>query len=161
MNTIRSTGASNTLLADGLKFAESLNGVVPLSDPLNQVFYSSHPYFHSAADQRQSTWATKFGSLAAMAPVILGEWTTATTYYCDANTPAAGLQLLQYIQSLHIGLIAVTYDFGLPTYGGIVSNYSGTPTTFANGIACGATGFGPGSLIQSWYRTGAVPSRLE
>ncbi len=161
VKTIRSTGATNALLADGLKFAESLNGVMPLTDPLNQVFYSSHPYFHSAADQMQSTWARKFGSLAATAPVILGEWTTATTYYCDANTLAAGLQLLRYIQSLHIGLIAVTYDFGLPKYGGIVSNYNGTPTTFANGIACGATGFGPGSLVQSWYKTGAVPSQLE
>ncbi len=158
---IRHTGATNTLLADGLNFAESLNGLIPLSDPLNQVFYASHPYFHSAADQMQSTWAKKFGSLAATAPVIVGEWTTATTYYCDANTPAAALQMLQYLQSLHVGMVAVTYDFGLPKYGGIVSNYSGTPTTFANGIACGATGFGPGSLIQSWYRTSAAPLRLE
>ncbi|MBB5060038.1 hypothetical protein HDF16_004774 [Granulicella aggregans] len=161
VKTIRSTGATNTLLADGLRFAESLNGVVPLTDPLNQVFYSSHPYFHSAANQMQSTWAKKFGNLAATAPVIIGEWTTATTYYCDANTPTAGLQLLQYIQSLHIGLVAVTYDFGLPTYGGIVSDYNGTPTTLANGIACGATSFGPGMLIQSWYKTGAVPSKLQ
>ncbi len=161
VQTIRSTGATNTLLADGLNFAESLNGVVPLSDPLHQVFFSSHPYFHTAADQLQSTWAAKFGSLAATAPVIVGEWTTATTYYCDANTPAAALQLLQYMQSLNIGLVAVTYDFGLPNYGGIVSDYNGTATTFANSIACGAADFGPGTLVQSWYKTGAVPAQLE
>lgn len=161
ITTIRSTGATNALLADGLNFAESLDGVVPLTDSLNKVFYSTHPYFHNAADQMQGTWMMKFGSFAATAPVIVGEWTTATTYYCDANTPTAALQLLQYIYSQNIGFVGVTYDFGLPAYGGIVSDYNGTPTTFANDLPCGANDFGPGTLVQNWYKTGTVPSQLE
>ena len=33
VQTIRATGATNTLLADGLNYAESLDGVIPLTDP--------------------------------------------------------------------------------------------------------------------------------
>lgn len=161
IQTIRATGATNALLADGLNFAERLDGVVPLTDPLNKVFYSTHPYFHSKADQGLEAWKAKFGNTAATLPVIVGEWTAATTYYCDADTPAAVLQFLQYIASINVGLVAVTYDFGLPKYGGIVSDYDGTPTTYANGRQCGDTGFGPGTLIQSWYRNGAVPGQLQ
>ena len=161
IQTIRATGATNTLLADGLNYAESLDGVIPLSDPLNSVFYATHPYFHKSEDQTMAVWMSRFGAAAATFPVIVGEWTTATTYYCDSNTPLAALQFLQYLESLQIGLVAVTYDFGLPQYGGIVSDYNGTPTTFANGIQCGATGFGPGTLIQNWYVTGSVPDELK
>ena len=159
--TIRATGATNTLVADGLNFAESLDGVIPLSDPLHQVIYSTHPYFHQAEDQTEAVWMRKLGNASATLPVIVGEWTTATTYYCKPDTPNAGLSFLRYIRSLNIGLVAVTYDFGLPDYGGIVSDYSGTPTSYANNAQCVDTGFGPGTLIQQWYKTGAVPNQLE
>jgi hypothetical protein len=158
--TIRASGATNTLVADGLSFAETLDGVVPLDDP--KVIYSSHPYFHHGVDQDETTWMRKFGAAATKMPVVVGEWTSATTYYCDsATTPAAALEMLKYLDLRKIGLVAVTYDFGLPKYGGIVSDYSGTPTTFANHVGCGEVGFGPGTLIQRWYRTGALPGALQ
>ncbi len=163
IRTIRATGATNTLLADGLNFAESLHGAIALDDPLQKVFYSTHPYFHNPEGQKRTTWIKKFGEIAAKAPVIVGEWTTPTisNYYCQSDTPEAARRFLHYINSLHIGLVAANYDFGLPKFGGVVSDYSGTPTTFSNGIQCGTPGFGPGRLIQSWYRTGSVPDHLE
>jgi endoglucanase len=160
VSTIRASGATNTLVADGLNFAETLDGVVPLDD--RNVIYSSHPYFHKPEDQNDTTWARKFGDVAATLPVIVGEWTSATTYYCDsASTPTAALGMLKYLQSREIGLVAVTYDFGLPRYGGIVSDYNGTPTTFANHVGCREVGFGPGTLVQQWYRTGSLPNELQ
>ena len=113
-------------------------------------------------------WATRFGNAAATYPVIVGEWTTATTYYVDSCsatvtncTSTAALAMLQYMQTNKIGLVAVSYDFGLPQYGGIVSDYNGTPTSFANGLQPGNAGWGPGTIVQNWYRTGAVPSSLQ
>ncbi len=163
IQTIRATGATNTLLADGLNYAETLHGAIPLDDRLQKVFYSTHPYFHNPQGQKETTWMRKFGDFAAKAPVIVGEWSTLTisNYYCDAKTPQAALRFLHYIDSHHIGLAAANYDFGLPKFGGVVSDYSGTPTTFSNNIQCGSPGFGPGKLIQSWYRTGFVPNHLE
>ena len=79
--TIRDTGATNTLLADGLNFAETLDGVIPLDDPLHRMAYSSHPYFHNRFDQSEKAWNRKFGAVAARLPVIVGEWTSATTYF--------------------------------------------------------------------------------
>ena len=166
VQVIRATGSTNTLLADGLNTGLSLDGLIPLADP--SVFYSSHPYYHSAADETQPVWATRFGNAAATYPVIVGEWTTATTYYVDSCSPTvtnctstAALAMLQYMQTNKIGLVAVSYDFGLPLYGGIVSDYNGTPTSFANGLQPGNAGWGPGTIIQNWYRTGAVPSSLQ
>jgi endoglucanase len=165
MNTtiavIRATGATNTLLADGLWYAQTLDGMIPLTDPLQRVFYSTHPYFHNKADQDPASWKAKFGNAAASVPVIVGEWTTATTYYTDDDTANAALQMLQYMQSIGVGLVAVTYDFGLPNYGGIVSDYNGTPTSYANGLKHGDSGWGPGTLIQNWYRSGVVPKQLQ
>jgi endoglucanase len=168
IQTIRASGATNTLLGDGLNTGLTLDGLIPLTDPLNEVFYSSHPYYHSAADETEPIWATRFGNAASTYPVIIGEWTTAYTYYTDSCTATvtnctstAALKMLQYMQANHIGLVAVSYDFGLPNYGGIVSDYVGTPTTFANGLQPGQTDYGPGTLIQNWYKTGNVPTQLE
>lgn len=165
VTTIRNTGSSNVVVADGLDYAQYLDGAPALTDPKNEVAYASHPYFFSAAAQTSATWQTKFGNFSATAPVIITEWTTNTHYYCDSNTPTAVLSFLQYLQNNGIGLAAYAYDSpGNPAKaisGSIVQSYSGTPTTFANGIQCGAVGFGPGTLIQNWYKTGSVPTTLE
>ena len=163
---IRDAKATNTLIADGLNGAETLDGVIPLTDWLGQVAYSSHPYFHNDEDQDPKTWDRKFGNAAATLPVIVGEWTTQTknddnNYYCAPSTPPAALKFLQYLQAHNIGLVAVAYDFALPKLGGIVTDFNGTPTTYANGIQCGDDGFGPGKLVQAWYLTGNVPRTLQ
>ena len=54
---IRNAGATNVLIADGLNYAEQLDGAPVLADPLNQVAYGSHPYAHSADDQTISVTA--------------------------------------------------------------------------------------------------------
>jgi hypothetical protein len=162
---IRATGSKNVIIADGLNYAEVLNGAPALTDPLNSIAYAAHPYFQSGFTN--STFATAFGNYASSAPVIVTEWSTTTAQYCDANTPALALYLLQYLQSRNIGINGYAYDnpglanYNLGTEGTIVQDFSGTPTTFANNIQCGALGFGPGKLLQDWYRTGTVPTTLQ
>ena len=77
------------------------------------------------------------------------------------DTRTAGLNFLTYISQRNIGLIAANYDFGtLPAFGGPTSDFNGTATSYP-GKACGDAGFGPGTLIQQWYKTGVVPPIIE
>lgn len=83
VNIIRGHGATDVLIADGLNFAEQLDGAPVLADPLHQVAYGAHPYAHSNADQTSSGdalpfvgWDAKFGAVpvSALAPTVVTEW---------------------------------------------------------------------------------------
>ena len=155
ISTIRGTGSKNVIIADGLNLAQDLDGVLPLTDPANEVAYAAHPYFHSSTDQQSQTWENHFGSLASTAPVIVTEWTTEPQFYCDSTTPTAAAAFLRYLNDRGIGLTAFAYDFNGKTFGSAA--VMGVPTTFADGLQCGQSNFGPGTLIQNWYLTGALP----
>ena len=158
--TIRGTGSKNVVLADGLQYAGTFAGAPLLSDTLGQVAYASHPYFYVASDESTATFATRFGNFAQTAPVVVTEWSTPYSDFCDITTPAAALGLEQYLQANGVGLMAFAYD--LPTgLGSITTDFNGTPTTFANGIACGTPGFGIGKITQTWYKTGAPATVLQ
>lgn len=174
---IRNSGATNVLIADGLNFAEHLDGAPTLSDPLQQVAYASHPYAHSAMDQQSSGpsgWDSKFGnvSVTALAPVLVTEWSLENTptppnqgfQYCDGNSPEAALAFLGYLQGKGIGLLAFSYDLPnqphVPRDGRVMIDSNGTPSTLANQVQCTDPKFGPGSIIQGWYKTEIVPSSL-
>ncbi|MBE7157772.1 MAG: cellulase family glycosylhydrolase [Rhodospirillales bacterium] len=159
---IRQTGSKNVVVADGLEYAERLDGAPALTDPLNQVAYASHPYFHSADDQTPQAWDTKFGNFAQTAPVIVTEWTTipnspSNSYYSDANTAQAALNFIRYLAARGIGLSAYAYDFSGNQFGSVVHGFNGVPSTFAGGLQPGDADYGPGALVQQWYRTGEAP----
>ena len=159
--TIRNTGSRNVVVADGLNFAERLDGAPSLTDPLYQVAYAAHPYAHNAAGQTEQIWERNFGSAARTVPVIITEWTTVPKYYCDMNTAVSALAFLHFLQARGIGLTAFAYDFGANRFGSVVQDFKGTPSTFAGGLQCGQPGFGPGTLVQDWYETGFVPNQTE
>jgi endoglucanase len=178
---IRNAGATNVLIADGLNYAEQLDGAPTLADPLNQVAYGSHPYAHSIDDQTVNGngmpfkgWDAKFGnvSVSSVAPVIVTEWSLEndiaatngnnTFQYCDSGSNQAGLNLLDYLQGKGIGLLAFSYDLPnqpmLPRTGRVMLDLNGTPSTLAN-VTCSDSTFGVGTIVQTWYRTGAVPAK--
>jgi hypothetical protein len=180
---IRNAGAKNVLIADGLQFAEQLDGAPTLADPLNQVAYAAHPYAHSAADQTQAGngqpgvgWDAKFGNVSVTStnPVLVSEWSLEndvdapapnnTFQYCDANSNQAALNMLNYLQSKGIGLISIAYDLpnqpAVPRVGRVGIDEQATPTTLVN-TGCGDATFGPGTIIQNWYQTGVVPTSLQ
>ena len=158
--TIRQTGSKNVVVADGLDYAEHLDGAPALTDPENEVAYAAHPYFHNAADQTRQAWATKFGNFAQTAPVLITEWTTVPNYYADANTAQAALNFLSYLAIHGTGLSAYAYGFSGDAFGSVVHGFSGVPSTFANGLEPGDADYGPGTLVQEWYLTGTVPTTL-
>lgn len=158
---IRQTGSRNVLIADGLSFAERLDGAPHLSDRYHRVAYGSHPYFHKAEDQTPEAWEMKFGRFARTAPVVVTEWTTIPRYYADPNTPTAALALLHFLQSRQVGLTTFAFDFAGDKFGSVVYGFPGKSSMYLNGIQPGMPGYGPGSLVQDWYRTGVVPDGLR
>jgi hypothetical protein len=171
ITAIRATGSKNAVIADGLQYAQVLTGAPALTDAANEVIYAEHPYFEGTYTETSAAWAANWGNFAATEPVMITEWTSDTTNYCDANTPTASLGLLQYIANLKLGLNGNAYDnpgyAGAPTnnygtLGSIVQDLNGTPTTFlGSSSACGDLGFGPGKLIQNYYKTGTMATVLQ
>ena len=84
ISVIRSTGSQNVVLADGLDWAETLDGAPALPDSRNQVAYAVHPYFDYDI-VGPTLWTARFGNFAATAPVVATEWNTPSTGRCNAS----------------------------------------------------------------------------
>lgn len=67
LSVVRSLGAENVVVADGLVSAQQLSGAPKLKDPMNQVAYASHPYPSDKSEasgeynQTKQAWDEKFG----------------------------------------------------------------------------------------------------
>ena len=157
VDVIRGLGAVNVVVADGLQFAETLHGAPELIDPLHQVVYASHPYAHTSQDQTEGAWNWKFGDYSRRAPVLISEW--GIGYYCDLHTPKATQQFLQYLQDHGIGLEIVTWDWESSTFGSFNYDFPNPKvSTFEGGVCQGRdipAGFGPGKMVERWYKTGS------
>jgi hypothetical protein len=167
ITSIRGAGAKNVILVEGLAAGASLQGAPALTDPLNSIGYAVHPYFF--ADYRTpADYDANFGDFATAGNVVLvTEWTTfAVGYpeYCGTTTPTDSQTLLNYLAAKNIGVTGFAFDD--PGYGAnygyigsIVQDLSGTPTTFGGGsVVCGDDGFGPGVMLETYFKTGLVPS---
>lgn len=153
---VRRTGAQNVVVADGLLYAERLGAAPDLDDPAGQVAYASHPYAHDANGQKPAAWDRKFGDFAARHPVIVTEWTTVPTYYCDADTPRYAAAFLAYLERRGIGLTTYAWDFSGPKFGSAYHGFPPQPTTY-EGKSCGDPGFGPGMLVERARADAASP----
>jgi hypothetical protein len=152
ISTLRSEGVHNVLAVDGLWYSKSFDGAPPLVDPLKQFFYAVHPYINpknSAPDQ----WQKNFGYLVDQGkPVVATEWTEPTDTrnplgnWCGTLPLDAPRTLLDFLARKHIGVVA--YAFDVPNT--VVSDFSGTPTTYEN-KRCGDTDGGPGILLQHQF----------
>jgi hypothetical protein len=129
VDTIRGNGAQNLIFIDGLAAGEDLQGVPTHRVNGNNIVYAIHPYIGSQHQSKQQ-WATWFGNVAAQAnfPVVADEWNAYPSGQgeCLSQIPALAPQLLNYLNSLHIGLIAWALFPGLLIRGW---NYA-DPTAF-------------------------------
>lgn len=149
IDTIRSTGARNVLIAEGLAYGQALTGAPMLSDPLNQVAYGVHPYLHSYSTT-QPLWQADFGFLASTHVVIATEWWTPLKTFCDPSMPQIAQNMIAYLRATHVGLVG--YAFDMP--GTIVTDWTYAPKTFV-GFTCpngGPSPYGVGGLIQQSFR---------
>lgn len=165
---MRSQGATNVVIADGLVLGRILTGAPTLTDPLNQVAYAAHPYSLSASDETTGFLDLSFGNFAAAHPVIITEW--GQGYSClqknnafAAKDPKFLITFLNYLQKKGIGLEMGTWDWGgSASFGNVRYLFPAHTTVSAfhvNGTTqvCGDADRGPGKTILTWYATGKVP----
>jgi hypothetical protein len=167
ITSLRAAGTKNVLLVEGLQGGTTLAGVPALSDPLGQLGYGVEPWFFPAYHTTPA-YDAAFGNLAATNAVMVTAWSTldggSYTEYCGASTPTDSQTLLNYLETKKIGVTGFAYDdpgagATLNLLGTIVQDLNGTPTTFAGGLkVCGQAGFGPGAMIQGYFKTGTVPA---
>ncbi|MCA1844052.1 MAG: glycoside hydrolase family 5 protein, partial [Actinobacteria bacterium] len=74
LDAIRATGATNVVVADAAQFAQRLDGIALLDDPLGQVAYGVHPYLTHTL-REPTDWEPGFGFLSTQYPVVATEWT--------------------------------------------------------------------------------------
>jgi hypothetical protein len=151
LSHIRATGSQNVVLADGARFAQSLDGIPRLHDPTGQLGYAIHPYLAGRLLQ-PSRWDTLFGNAADEVPVVATEWNaTSSAATCHDQWPQLAPELVSYLLNKHIGIVGWAFD--IP--GTLVTDFSWQPTTFDN-FTCGVAGAGAGSLLRNAFLSGSV-----
>ncbi len=173
IHLVRTLGASNVLVADGLEYAEELAGAPQLDDPLHQVIYAAHPYAHNEADQTEAVWKNKFGDFSQTSPVMISEW--GIGYFCNSNTATAARKLLQYLQDRGIGLEIGSWDWASSGFGSAIYDFPNDQVSSfvlsageqschpvpGQAIPYIPSGYGPGKLVESWYQTGTAPAEIQ
>lgn len=165
---VRALGAINVIVADGLVMAQQLTGAPELEDPLHQVLYASHPYVSGSTkeigdyNQTDAAWDQKFGNFARTHPVIVSEW--GDGFFCDAQTPQAVLNFLNYLHRRGIGLEAGIWDFAPAGFNNLTHNFPNVQfSSFfdAKGSTCTLNNappfYGPGETVKSYYLNGVPP----
>ena len=165
IQTVRSMGSENVIVADGLAMAQALTGAPALTDSMNEVVYASHPYVNQQEGEAgfmSAAWDEKFGDFAATHPVLISEW--GEGYFHNANTAAETLNFLAYLQGKNIGLEAGIWDWIGANFATVQVNYP-SATAFSTYLRPDgsvlpntAAGWGPGKTIASWYTTGVLPT---
>jgi Cellulase (glycosyl hydrolase family 5) len=155
INEVRSLGAKNVLIIDGMHYAKELDSMPSLADPRSALVYAVHPFFgsHPTADDVSKHWDTYFGVPSKTYPVLVTAWNTSNGA-CELYYPTLAQSLLQYLSSKQIGIIGVDFDV-LST---IVSDFNGTPNYFDIAWKCAGkgkttTGQGPGRLLCQEFRS--------
>jgi hypothetical protein len=150
IDTIRRLGATNMIIAEGLRYGKSLNGAPDLSDPTGQLAYAFHPYLITPIDVA-SAWPAYFGNFAATHPVIATGWgADSQSAYCESSWPSTSTALIAYLRAHRIGL-AGAWGFDVPKT--IVTGWTWAPTTFS-GFRCKVAGSGPGQIIKAAFTAG-------
>jgi endoglucanase len=142
IDAVRSTGARNVILVDGLGMAHNLTGALPLHDPTQQLVYAVHPYLWKLY-RSPAAWDKYFGDFAQTHPVMASEWDAlANRPYCTPDMVNQATTLLDYLKAHRIGIVGWAFD--LP--GTLIKDFW-TPTTY-DGFACGTPNQGPGELLS-------------
>ena len=119
VNTVRSTGANNIVIAGGLNYSSNLNGVPNLTG--SNIAYAIHIYRQSAgASWSTAGWDSQFGTTAAVKPVVATEF---GDQGCDGSQ--FDPQLLSYFHSHDVGYTAWAWYAGTCNFTSIITDAAG------------------------------------
>jgi hypothetical protein len=128
---VRSTGATNVLMAGGVAYANDLSQWLQNkpTDPTGNLAASWHVYNFNTCNTK-SCYNSTVGVVAASVPVIAGE--------IGENDCADGFidALMPWLDAHHSGYLGWAWnaDFACSTGPSLITNYDGTPTPFGIGL---------------------------
>jgi endoglucanase len=130
VNTVRATGANNVIMIGGLSYANDLSEWLRYEpvDPDRNLIASWHSYNASACNS-ESCWVSQLSPVIAKVPVIAGEIgeNDCADDYIDP--------LMAYLDSESTSYLAWAWnaDFTCAGGPGLITSYSGKPTTYGAG----------------------------
>ncbi len=130
IDAVRSTGATQPILVDGLDWANDLSGWASqdLTDPDHQLVAAWHVYEGNSCDAARC-WDAIVAPLAAKVPVVVTEFGQT-----DCGT-AFSISLMRWADQHALSYLAWTWDDWAGCGGpSLIASYSGTPTTFGSAI---------------------------
>ena len=145
---------------------------IGLRDPLHALVFALHPYpFHAQPGAHSALTMAEFerdwGFLGRGYPLMVSEVDSDSKVACmpvqpdDPTSPQFMVRLLTYLEAHNIGLAgAWAFDWPGGVAGAvpsIVSDFVGSPTSYAGWRGCGSGAGGPGAMIRTWWKDGAVP----
>ena len=126
-DAIRSTGAENIVIANGLNWGYDLSGVATHMINGYNVMYGTHVY--DWPEKQPGAWDAGFGYLAARAPVMIGEFGTMNCGipYYNAVMDYADQKNLHMVAWAWYAPPADRQDL-VCTFAALLSKWDGTPT---------------------------------
>jgi hypothetical protein len=148
VDELRRAGSKNVILADGLYWAQMLDGAPQLEDPMSEIVYAVHPYY-SPRLRGKLDWDNMFGNFSQRHPVMVTEWNALSFRNdCDSGMPNFAADMVSYLKERNIGLVAWAYDYPRALF----TNFNGPLTSYV-GFQCGPeTDFGAGELIARSFK---------
>lgn len=144
---IRAEGAQNVILLQGI--GASFKGFPDgISDPLNRVAFSVHPFFENG-DPKRLNWDANFGRFAQTHPFLISAWNSpARKGWCAKLGFKKPQQFLDYLHKNDIGLVA----YALDVPGTILKDFRVSTTDVSGyGKKC-SDGGAAGSLIINYFK---------
>ena len=130
VNTVRASGANNTIILGGLAWSNDLSEWLKYEpfDPDHNLVASWHSYSNNSCNSL-SCWTRQIAPVIASVPVIAGEIgeMDCADDYIDP--------LMAYLDSKSTSYLAWAWNanFNCSTGPGLITNYSGTPTAYGAG----------------------------
>ncbi|MDB4948220.1 MAG: Endoglucanase precursor [Gemmatimonadetes bacterium] len=126
-DAIRSVGADNIVIANGLNWGFDLSGVATHRLSGYNVMYGTHVY--DWPEKQPAAWDAGFGNLAATAPVMIGEFGTMNcgVAYYNAVMSYADQKKLHMVAWAWYAPPADRQDL-VCTFAALISDWNGTPT---------------------------------
>ena len=126
VNVIRKLGASNVIIAEGNQGDHDLSDLPQYLLTGSNIGYGMEPDLTSS-DDSPTQWATNWGNLADSVPIAMEAFQDyPTAGVCNSASPTLLPELLSYLHSRHLGLIAFSLNRG----NFYVGNNLQDPTTF-------------------------------
>lgn len=165
LSDIRSDGAENIVIAEGLNVDKNLKGIPQYALSGTNVAYGMEPDL-TPKDDTPEEWALNWGNLSKSVPIMMEafqDWPGSPT--CNVDSPTLLPQLLSYLKAMHLGLIVWTLNPGIM----IVGNNLDEPTTYpknskqlclnkpTKSATLGSNNNGPGQLILNFFRANSHP----